>query len=63
MALDGLDGNLARATGKVTGWKLLESHTRQVLDVVWILALGYNILVGTSNWADNGNADGVSALT
>ena len=43
MALDGLDGNLARATGKVTRWGDYLDHTLdRVLDVVWILALGYN---------------------
>ena len=44
MALDGLDGNLARATGKVTRWGDYLDHTLdRVLDVVWILALGYNM--------------------
>ena len=43
MALDGLDGNLARATGKVTRWGDYLDHTLdRVLDVVWILAIGYN---------------------
>lgn len=45
MALDGLDGNLARATGKVTRWGDYLDHTLdRVLDVVWILALGYNLV-------------------
>ena len=45
MALDGLDGNLARATGQVTRWGDYLDHTLdRVLDVVWILALGYNML-------------------
>ncbi len=45
MALDGLDGNLARATGKVTRWGDYLDHTLdRVLDVVWILALGYNMV-------------------
>ena len=44
MALDGLDGNLARATGKVTRWGDYLDHTLdRILDVVWILALGYNV--------------------
>ncbi len=44
MALDGLDGNVARATGKVTRWGDYLDHTLdRVLDVVWILALGYNL--------------------
>jgi len=44
MALDGLDGNLARATGKVTRWGDYLDHTLdRVLDIVWILALGYNL--------------------
>ena len=44
MALDGLDGNLARATGKVTRWGDYLDHTfDRILDVVWILALGYNV--------------------
>ena len=44
MALDGLDGNLARATGKVTRWGDYLDHTLdRILDVVWILALGYNM--------------------
>lgn len=43
MALDGLDGNLARATGNVTRWGDYLDHTLdRVLDVVWILAIGYN---------------------
>ena len=45
MALDGLDGNLARATGKVTRWGDYLDHTLdRVLDVIWILALGYNMV-------------------
>lgn len=45
MALDGLDGNLARATGQVTRWGDYLDHTLdRVLDVVWILALGYNLV-------------------
>ena len=45
MALDGLDGNLARATGRVTRWGDYLDHTLdRVLDVVWILALGYNAM-------------------
>ena len=45
MALDGLDGNLARATGKVTRWGDYLDHTLdRVLDVAWILALGYNLV-------------------
>ena len=45
MALDGLDGNLARATGKVTRWGDYLDHTLdRVLDIVWILALGYNMV-------------------
>lgn len=45
MALDGLDGNLARATGKVTRWGDYLDHTLdRVLDVVWILAIGYNAI-------------------
>ena len=45
MALDGLDGNLARATGQVTRWGDYLDHTLdRVLDVVWILALGYNMV-------------------
>lgn len=44
MALDGLDGNVARATGRVTRWGDYLDHTLdRVLDVVWILALGYNL--------------------
>ena len=39
MALDGLDGNLARATGQVTRWGDYLDHTLdRALDVVWILA-------------------------
>jgi len=45
MALDGLDGNLARSTGQVTRWGDYLDHTLdRVLDVVWILALGYNMV-------------------
>ncbi len=45
MALDGLDGNLARATGQVTRWGDYLDHTLdRVLDVIWILALGYNLV-------------------
>ena len=45
MALDGLDGNLARATGKVTRWGDYLDHTLdRVLDIVWVLALGYNMV-------------------
>ena len=45
MALDGLDGNLARATNQVTRWGDYLDHTLdRVLDVVWILALGYNMV-------------------
>ena len=45
MALDGLDGNLARATGQVTRWGDYLDHTLdRVLDVVWILALGDNLV-------------------
>jgi len=45
MVLDGLDGNLARATGKVTRWGDYLDHTLdRVLDVIWILALGYNLV-------------------
>ncbi|MDP6869494.1 MAG: CDP-alcohol phosphatidyltransferase family protein [Candidatus Poseidoniaceae archaeon] len=45
MALDGLDGNLARATGKVTRWGDYLDHTfDRILDTVWILALGYNAI-------------------
>ena len=45
MALDGLDGNLARATGQVTRWGDYLDHTLdRVLDVVWVLALGYNMI-------------------
>ncbi len=45
MALDGLDGNLARATGKVSRWGDYLDHTLdRVLDVVWVLALGYNLV-------------------
>ena len=45
MALDGLDGNLARATGQVTRWGDYLDHTLdRVLDVVWVLALGYNMV-------------------
>ncbi len=44
MALDGLDGNVARATGKVIRWGDYLDHTLdRVLDVVGILALGYNL--------------------
>ncbi|MDP6326475.1 MAG: CDP-alcohol phosphatidyltransferase family protein [Candidatus Poseidoniaceae archaeon] len=43
MMLDGLDGNVARATGKVTRWGDYLDHTLdRVLDAVWLLALGYN---------------------
>ena len=43
MAFDGLDGPVARATGRVTRWGDYLDHTLdRVLDVVWILALGYN---------------------
>ena len=45
MALDGLDGNLARATGQVTRWGDYLDHTLdRVLDVVWVIALGYNMV-------------------
>jgi len=45
MVLDGLDGNLARATGQVSRWGDYLDHTLdRVLDVVWILALGYNMV-------------------
>lgn len=45
MALDGLDGNLARATGQVTRWGDYLDHTLdRILDVIWILALGYNLV-------------------
>ena len=40
-----MDGNLARATGRVTRWGDYLDHTLdRVLDVVWILALGYNLV-------------------
>ena len=47
MALDGLDGNLARATGKVTRWGDYLDHTLdRVLAVVWILVRTYRIGLG-----------------
>lgn len=43
MILDGLDGTLARATDNVTRWGDYLDHTLdRILDVAWILAIGYN---------------------
>ena len=58
MALDGLDGNVARATGQVTRWGDYLDHTLdRVLDVVWILALGYNLV-----WFGNAELAWVAAM-
>ena len=46
MALDGLDGNLARATGKVTRWGDYLDHTfDRLLDAAWIVCIAGSIFV------------------
>ena len=43
MTLDGLDGTLARAREKTTRWgDYLDHSLDRVLDVSWVLAMGYN---------------------
>ena len=43
MTLDGLDGTLARAKDATTRWGDFLDHTLdRVLDVTWIVAIGYN---------------------
>jgi phosphatidylglycerophosphate synthase len=53
--LDGFDGTLARATGRVTRWGDLLDHTLdRVLDIVWLVAIGMNsVWVGDASigWA------------
>ena len=49
MLLDGLDGTLARARQKTTRWGDYLDHTLdRVLDVSWVVAMGYNCLLYTS---------------
>ena len=44
MTLDGLDGTLARAKDATTRWGDFLDHTLdRVLDVTWIVAIGYNV--------------------
>ena len=59
MALDGLDGNLARATGQVTRWGDYLDHTLdRVLDVSWVVAMGYNV-----HWVDCPELGWFAAMT
>ena len=42
--LDGFDGALARNTGRVTRWGDYLDHTfDRVLDILWMVAIGYNM--------------------
>jgi archaetidylinositol phosphate synthase len=46
MALDGLDGPVARATGRVTRWGDYLDHTfDRLLDAVWIICISASIFV------------------
>ena len=46
MALDGLDGPVARATGKVTRWGDYLDHTfDRLLDAVWIVCISASVFV------------------
>ncbi len=51
--LDGFDGTLARQTGRVSRWGDYLDHTLdRVLDVTWMVAIGYNMAwVGSATLA------------
>jgi len=51
--LDGFDGTLARQTGRVSRWGDYLDHTLdRVLDVTWMVAIGYNMVwVGSATLA------------
>jgi len=51
--LDGFDGTLARQTGRVTRWGDYLDHTLdRVLDITWMVAIGYNMAwVGSATLA------------
>ena len=51
--LDGFDGTLARQTGRVSRWGDYLDHTLdRVLDVSWMVAIGYNMVwVGSATLA------------
>jgi len=58
MILDGLDGTLARATDSVTRWGDYLDHTLdRILDMAWILAIGYN-----AHWVDEPQLAWAAAL-
>jgi len=58
MLLDGLDGTLARATDNVTRWGDYLDHTLdRILDIAWILAIGYN-----AHWVDEPQLAWAAAL-
>ena len=47
MALDGLDGPVARATGQVTRWGDYLDHTfDRLLDATWIVCISASVFVG-----------------
>ena len=52
-ALDGFDGTLARQTGRVSRWGDYLDHTLdRVLDITWMVAIGYNMAwVGSATLA------------
>ncbi len=59
MLLDGLDGTLARARQKTTRWGDYLDHTLdRVLDVSWVVAMGYNV-----HWVDNPELGWFAAMT
>mgnify|MGYP006178753733 FL=1 len=59
MILDGLDGTLARARQKTTRWGDYLDHTLdRVLDVAWVVAMGYNV-----HWVNNPELGWFAAMT
>ena len=59
MLLDGLDGTLARARQKTTRWGDYLDHTLdRVLDVSWVVAMGYNV-----HWVDCPELGWFAAMT
>ncbi|MGY8669695.1 MAG: CDP-alcohol phosphatidyltransferase family protein [Candidatus Poseidoniales archaeon] len=59
MILDGLDGTLARARQKTTRWGDYLDHTLdRVLDVAWVVAIGYNV-----HWVNNPELGWFAAMT
>jgi len=59
MTLDGLDGTLARARQKTTRWGDYLDHTLdRVLDVAWVVAMGYNV-----HWVNNPELGWFAAMT